>query len=284
MRYLIFLMLATLTGCAAQPLQPSQKEELEQLLRSGQDVFIEGRTFTEDLDFTRMLSANPIGLATAQVKTGSSITFKNCRFIGQVTAYAAEEEGACVQASFLSNLSFLECEFREAVSFRGSSVLGAVDFSKSRFFGEANFEETAFHGNARFNECLFYGELRFQNAFFHQRVNFMKAEFDQTAFFQNAVFQGEAQFSVTRFRGYADFSLIHCRHNSYFNYSEFSDRCTFADAHFASGADFLHVRFAEATFKNGLFLGQTRFHKSGAEQMMDFENSFFLRGRQGLKD
>lgn len=276
MRYLILLSLIFATACTAQTVRQPENTGPLQLLRNGNDLFIEGQTFEEDFDFTEILDANPVGDGVGQVKTGASITFKNCRFLGRVSAFAENKGGQLVKATFLSNVSFVDCEFREAVSFRGSTILGSANFSKSRFFASANFEEAAFQGHANFIDCLFYGEARFQNAFFHQKANFMNAQFDQTAHFQNAVFQGEAQFSVTQFQGYADFSLIHCGHNCHFNYSQFNDQCTFGDAYFARRADFLDASFHSASFSNAVFLGKTRMHPSGTSPEIDFENCYFL--------
>jgi len=277
MKYLISLMLFALVACATQPPQQSPAQNLGQALRNGQDIFIEGQVFIDDLDFTELLVQNPLHEGIRQGKTTASVTFKNCQFRGRVGAFAkTEADGQQVVSRFLSNVSFINCEFREAVTFRAAAVLGSVDFSRSRFFASANFEEVAFHQNAYFNDCAFYGELRFQNAFFHQRANFMNTQYDSTALFQNVTAQGELQFGVAKFNGYTDFSMLHSQQAVYFNYAEFADRSLFDHAHFAGNADFMNVRFAKASFKQSRFLGQTRFHESTADSSVDFTDCFFL--------
>jgi len=282
MHHYLILLIALAAACTAPTRQPTPVDDWTERLRNGEDVFVEGQSITREIDLTRLLALHPTGPGSAGVKTGASLTFQNCRFLGRVSAFAEDPDGKRILATFLGNVSFIDCEFREEVSFRGSTILGLADFSRSRFFGDVNFEEASFRGHASFKDCRFYGKLRFQNAFFHQRISFMNAEFSRAVSFQQATFYGEAQFSVTRFQDYADFSLIHCQNDCFFNYSRFDDRCTFLSSYFAKRADFQAVSFAEATFKDSAFLGVTRFHESTVSRQLDFTRCFFLRGRPAL--
>ncbi len=282
MKYLIIFGLVLLGACVAQKVQKPKNETIRQLLQSGKDILIEGQTFENDLDFIKMLSQNPVNQSISQIKTTAAITFKNCVFKGKVAAFEQVASGHVVRASFLSNVSFVNCEFQEEVTFRGAQILGIVDFSQSKFFAKANFEEAQFHSNVYFRGCNFYDESHFQNAFFHQKANFLEAAFDKTAYFQNTTFQGETQFDVAKFQGYADFSLLHCQQNCFFNYTWFNDQSNFNQAYFAKGADFNNVRFEHGEFRNAAFLGKTRFYESSATLQMDFENSFFQFGKPDL--
>jgi len=278
MKYFIPALLLLTAACAFRT-SSSQNDDWKQRLRAGEGIFIENQVFAEDLDFTEILSANPIAYRANQVKTSASITFKNCIFRGKVMAFQQQSEEQITLMTFLSNVSFIDCEFREEVSFRASTIFGRADFTDSRFFAKASFEECSFYQNAFFNSCAFYNEVRFQNTFFGQKANFMQTQFDKTAFFQSATFQGELQFSVAEFHQYADFSLLHCEQNCFFNYTQFNDQATFNDAHFAKGADFNNTIFDKGIFRNCAFMGQTRFLKSSVNDTVDFENSFFLFGR-----
>ena len=265
-------------------MQVKSSGNLGNLIRSGQDVYIEKYVFKSDVDLIGMLEKNLISEGVFQVKTTSSITFKDCTFEGKLTAFKKTEGGESTLATFLSNVSFINCRFDQEVTFRGSSIMGRADFTKSAFFGEVNFEECSFYQNAYFTGCVFREELRFHNAFFMQKANFMNAEFRKVSSFQNASFQSELQFSVAKFQGYADFSLARFGGNTFFNYAEFSDQSIFSNALFNRNLDFISVQFKNGDFKKCVFQGETRFTQSKVAERLNFENSFFFFGQPEFKE
>lgn len=283
MKYILILLIFLNTFCSSQnTLQKQNDGNLKELLQAGKDVFIENQVFAHDIDITSLLASNLISQGIYQAKTISSITFKNCRFEGKVTAFNNKGDGAVINVSFLSNLSFIECIFNNDVNFRNSSVYGLTDFTKSAFNKKANFEECTFYQNAYFNTCTFADEVRFQNAFFMKKANFMNAEFNKNVSFQNATFNSELQFGVGKFHGYAEFSLIKCNENSFFNYCEFDGNSNFNNARFTGNADFLKVKFKNGEFKNTSFYGEPRFLESTVIDDINFEKSFFLLGTPDL--
>ncbi len=279
MKYLLALSVILFSFCSSQnTLQQQNKGGLKELLQSGKDVFIENQVFQEDIDLTSLLSSNLISESIYQVKTTSSITFKNCRFEGKISAFINKTDGSVINTSFLSNLSFINCIFNNDVNFRGSSVYGLCDFTKSSFKKTANFEETTFYQNAYFNTCIFSDEVRFQNAYFIKKANFMNSQFNKVASFQSATFNSELQFGVGKFEDFADFSLAKFNDNTLFNYCEFNKKSTFNSAYFTRNVDFINVKFQTGEFVSTSFLGEPRFFQSSVTDSLHFDKSFFLLG------
>lgn len=268
-----------LFGFCLLPSGSGAEPDLAQRLRTGQAILIEGRTFTEDLDLTRLLEAHLISSGVYRYHTASAITFRNCTFKGRVLAYAQESPGHSVLGSFGGNLSFLGCSFRGEVNFRGARIAGWADFTQCSFDGPVSFEECLFQDQAFFNSCVFHAELRMQNAVFRHKAHFMHTRFERPALFQRAVFQGDLQFGVAEFFDYADFSLIHCEQGAYFNYGRFHDQAEFSQAHFGKQADFLSLDLKEGAFRKSRFLGQARFHQATCSGPVDFTGCLFLTGQ-----
>ena len=279
MKYAI-LLLAGLQSSCIHTQNASNSNSLEKQLQTGADVYVEGRTFSDDLDFTKILPSNLISEGVFQGKTTSSVTFRNCTFKGAVLAYKKESETKSLLTSFLSNVSFLNCTFEKEVNFRGCSIQGLADFSRSTFKAGAVFEESGFAQNAFFNNCIFAEETRFQNAFFHRKTTFMEARFDRNVSFQSAVFFADVQFSVAKFYGYADFSLIHCHQGAFFNYGEFTDRAHFNNATFGGRLDFIKVLVNKGNFQKCYFSREARFQQCEINTQLDLQGSFFFTGIQ----
>ncbi|HEY9114150.1 MAG TPA: pentapeptide repeat-containing protein [Bacteroidales bacterium] len=274
--YLIVITAIIMTTCASSNVSQN-KGSFEDLIIAGKDILFKDMTFTEDIDFTQF-EKNLISEGVYQVRIASSVTFQNCTFKGKVISYKKNEDGTLTLASFQSNLSFIGCNFKNEVSFRGASVFGRTDFTGSAFSKTASFEECTFFQNAYFRASNYHEEVRFQNAVFMQKANFLNAEFDVTVSFQQAVFHSEAQFSSVKFIGYADFGLINCYGNFFANYAVFANQAIFNNGFYNSQADFISINFKQCEMKNCRFFGTTRFSKSTVEEQFILENSFFLLG------
>jgi len=272
--YLIILAVLFMTNCASSNIS-KDKAGFEDLIIAGQDVFIEDQTFNGDIDFTQF-EKNLISEGIYQVRIVSSITFQNCTFNGKVIAYKKNSDNVTVLTFFQSNLSFIDCEFNDEVSFRASSVLGRVDFTKAAFSKTTSFEECTFFQNAYFRGSTYHGELRFQNAVFMQKANFLNAEFDVTASFQHVIFHAETQFSSARFMGYADFGSLSCHGNFYANNAEFADRAVFNNSFFGRQTELNNINFNYCEIKNCRFFGRTRIAETSVAGHLFFDNSFFL--------
>ena len=250
----------------------------EKRIQSGQDILVENKVFSEDVDFCSVLEPNLIGKGSYLVKTSSSVTFRNCTFKGSVLGFKENGTESIVLASFLSNLSFINCTFEEPVSFKGTRVAGRCDFSECVFKKEANFQDVRFGHNSYFNGAYFQGEAKFQNAWFNGRAQFLDAKFRANTSFQQVVFQGEAQFSKLDCTKYLDFSLADFRQNAFFNYAEIRDRATFNNARFWGQVDFVSTNQHSTTFEQTIFWERTRFLKSTFEKKLKLESATFHGG------
>lgn len=281
MRYVV-LILATVfnSSCATQSVKNKTGVSLGDLIRRGEDVYVEGERFENEIDFASYVDNILVSEGVYEGKIRSSIVFKNCIFDGSVRSFKRQRDNNEVTvASFLGSLSFIGCTFKDGVNFRGSTVYGRVDFTGSVFKEVANFEECSFKQNAFFNWSKFEGEHRFQNSFFLQKANFMNTEYYENASFQSCTFNSELQLGVSKFYRYADFSLMDCRGNALFNYSEFNGRADFSHSYFARGLDFVHTRNNQTSFSKSRFMGDVRFFELVVSGFIDFRGCFFLIGK-----
>ena len=278
MKYLFSLLILSSLACSPKSYT---LDKLNELLKSGKDVYIENVDFSSDLDLTAFLDKNLISEGYYQAKTSSSVTFKNCTFNGKLIAFRTENNTSTVM-NFLSNLSFINCHFSDEVNLRGSSIVGRTDFTKSVFDKKVSFEECTFHQNAYFNGCTFNDEVRFQNAFFMKNCNFSNTKYQKVASFQSATFNSGLQFLVATFYQFADFSLIRCKDDMFFNYSEFNNQCNFSNSSFSGSTNFLNVRFTNADFKDCLFIGELNLSKATLAKFLNFDNSYFITKKPDL--
>lgn len=277
MKYIILALVTIFnSSCATQNVKNKTGISVEDLIKQGKDVYIEGKKFEHEIDFTSYLSSVLISEGVYQCNIKSCITFKNCVFDKNVKSFKTQGDNKVTVTSFFGNLSFIDCVFNSEVNFRGSTVHGRVDFTKSTFKSTANFEECSFTQNTFFNWSKFEGEHRFQNSFFQQKANFMNTEYYQNASFQNCTFNAEFQISASKFYKYADFSLIDCRANTLFNYSEFKKKADFSNAYFAQNLDFVNTQNNQTTFNNSRFMGNTNFSKLMVSESVSFKSCFFL--------
>jgi uncharacterized protein YjbI with pentapeptide repeats len=278
---IIFISIVFSATCACTETNQTGKH-MEKQLRSGKDVFIEDKTFTEAIDFTVILQSNPVSDLLRQTRFTSSISFKNCVFEKGVRGFSQNTAGVKSSSFFQGNLSFIGCTFKDTVSFRASTILGKTVFSGSMFQKATNFEECTFFQQASFNRCVFHGEVRSQNANFMQQANFMDAEFDVVASFQGTAFNSTAQFSNTKFAGYADFSLVNWNGDCFFNYAEFLKRSVFNSSYFKQSASFVSVIFDRSEISYSTFLGKPIFSKPAIKSHLRMEENFFLQGKPDL--
>ena len=278
MKLLGILMVFLQISCIPKQLSDGGGTDLASLVKAGKNVHFDNSVFNEEISFTSYLLENLISESVYNVKINSSITFTNCTFNGPVTAFTSKDENKAILSTFVGNLSFINCEFKDVVNFKGISINGRADFTKSTFHKEANFEEATFFQNAYFNSTSFFEDLRFQNSNFHQKANFMHAEFRGNMSFQNSVFNGECQMGAIKSLAYADFSLLDCRGNSFFNYAEFHDRADFTNCHFQRSFFFVKTSVIHIDFENSLFMGNTKFDKVDDIKQYNLQSCFFLHG------
>ncbi len=279
----IFLLIIVLlhSSCLTQKTTVSSERSWSDLLRSETALVLKNKTFENEIEITKLLESHLIKEGLYGVTVTPSITFVNCVFEKVVSA-CTKTPSTMVVTTFMGNLSFQDCTFKQAVNFRGGLFYGKTVFTNSTFKAESNFEETSFYQAAYFNGCKFEEELRFQNSFFMQQANFMNASFFGAVSFQSSVFNSVLQFGVGKFQKYADFSLVDCRGNVFFTYAEFMDRAGFSNGRYHGDVDIISTLHHKTNFRGCKFMGNVRFFKSTIQEELNFEDCFFLFGVPSL--
>lgn len=248
-------------------------------LKAGKNIYLENKTVNGDLDFTDTGVRVKEGAGLWRSYITSGLTFSNCVFTGKVIAYKSEKE-ELILCDFGRNVSFSECQFKEVVSFRESTVRGNCAFSKCFFIQKTSFEGMRFFGEVSFNGANFAEELRFQNSIFYNRSNFMDAVFGKITYFQGSMFINDVQMSTTRWYKYADFSICTFQNGCFFNYAQFDERSVFNNCNFRGRAEFLKAKFTgNSEFKNCLFYGQVKMFEAEVATSINFTGSTFLLSR-----
>lgn len=282
MKYMnIILFGLILMSCLSNKSVEQQSTKWQHALRSGQAIIIEDQTFDEVVDFIDLLPKQLIGNNIYQVVIPAAITFKHCTFNKAVIGYKSSDNSIIV-ASFMQNVSFLDCDFKAEFNLRASTVYGRFDISNSRFFDVVHLEELHCMGQSFATDCLFDKVANFQNSSFNRSVNFLNCQFNEQMSFQNANFTGEAQFGNCKFFKYADFSLINSNHQMFFNFSVFDDRAVFSNAHFNRTVSFASSQHKSTRFNKSKFFGKLILDESAFSNQLSLKDCFFLMEQPSL--
>lgn len=290
---LFLLLTACSNGNVGKTSPPNKGEKTEvkvskilRKLKRGKPVLYANATIVGDLDFTQLKNVHVETINILRVRVESPVSFHNCTFEGKLTAYRKGEKGENYFAVFSHNLTFVNCQFTDSVSFRESDVRGKADFSGSEFQKIADFQGTNFRFKSNyFSETRFAEKARFERVYFGGETNFMHAVFDEFASFQNAVFRGRANFGACRFAKLADFGGIFVQKAFIANYVEFSENAIFSAARFQGKADFVQTKAVESIQMEGAFFGgSTKFEKISGGKTWNLKNAVFLLGKPQISE
>lgn len=246
---------------------------MQKIIEKGEPLLIENKTFNNLLDFTAFLPAILVSEGNFEVQVKGGVTFKNCYFKQPVITYKKTKKGI-IKTNFHANLSFLNCQFDDEVTFKGATIYGKADFSRSVFAKKAVFEETSFYQKAYFFRCRYDDELRFQNAVFYQLANFLHAEFYKLSSFQSTQFRDDVQMGNTKFYAYADFSLTEFQGNALFNYVQFYDKAIFSNSYVNKRFEMTNSEHENTQIFGYKFMGKTKW--GNQLKKVHFKNNFYL--------
>jgi|SRR5690625_969750 len=225
---------------------------LDERLKAGQDIFIRGETFEEDIDFSEILGRFMYANDLSQATCSSNIVFEDCTFKGIVAGSVKNEKGWS-STFFDKNIIFVNCDFEEEVVFRKCGFQRSVRFLSNTFFKDVNFEETSFRGPAVFQENHFFEDVRFQNAVFHEPVTFFKTFFHRYAGFQGCRFHDHAQWSQIQILGYGDFTVTEFDRDFIFNYAECPGKVVFDHSYFRKRAEWVNLKAKDFSARSCFF-------------------------------
>ena len=252
--YAILLVLVALllnaTGASAQ--STVSAEDIVQKINRKQSVSLSNATIRGTLDLTELsnkkVKKNRGGNEEYKSTVEVPLTFRNCRFRGDVIAYKVLDQDGKEQSllgNILSNGNtqvLYTADFAEAVVFENCTFEGLSEFKYSHFAERVSFAGSTFHKSANFKYADFKASAAFANTNYTNTANFKYAHFrdladfsdnriDDYADFKYAHFTDGVSFNQTTFRGFADFK-----------YAEFRREGNFSDVSFRSGNDFKYAK------------------------------------------
>jgi uncharacterized protein YjbI with pentapeptide repeats len=284
-QHFIFLLVPALfffhSGCANST-DTISSAEIIQRIQKKETIEYSHVAISGDLDFTALGKEVKESPDIIRIYACVPVTFSNCTFLGKVITGKKEAENNYL-LTFMKNLSFIHCGFKDEVVFRNTEARGNVYFNNSRFNKNADFQGITFRGrDCYFSECVFTGTAQFQRAVFRGNVNLMHTRFDKYCSFQHAAFYGNALFGGITCVAYADFSHAVAHGNFIISQSVFAeDKSTvFSNAVFHARADFSNCRFNGVTEINDVFFhGITSFTQCEIVQSFNLSNSVFIAGK-----
>jgi uncharacterized protein YjbI with pentapeptide repeats len=284
MRTLVYLILA---GASLQLMCSSNTSEqttddmdVSKILKAigkGENLHIKGQKISSTIDLTE-LDAILSNTAYYVVPVQSQLTFEDCTFEGKFLAYS-NADGTQKVCRFLNGLSFMNCIFKEEVSFKGATVEGFTNFGKSFFHEEAHFEGCTFQSEVNFSNTNFLKDIFFQQSRFTKATNFMQSNLGGISSFQGAQFDGNTQFGVCEFHEYADFSKVVFNEDCFFDYAKFHGQAVFSNGRYRGRAEFKSCEYdKKMTIKGAAFYGNVRFNESIFKDAFDLTGARFMYG------
>ncbi|MEM1134612.1 MAG: pentapeptide repeat-containing protein [Bacteroidota bacterium] len=266
---ILSLLLVFVVTFIAQAQTEISATEIVEKINQKENISYQNVVITGDLDLTRLdnmeLDNRNTGDDVRYISlVNSGITFTNCIFKGKVLAYYnSQRNKTSYTTDFNEMVSFINCTFEEASSFRHTRFYKQVNFNQSQFQKEVNFRHTSFKEASIFQACQF-----------EEEVDFRHTNFEDNLGFKDVVFMGEADFRHVDFPTYQDFSgttfkgLANCRH------TVFKKGVDFSNAQFLKEGDFRHAYFAKPiNLENVLFEGEVDFKHANIDPAKDWRSN-----------
>ncbi|MEO6668959.1 MAG: hypothetical protein ABIN36_05760 [Ferruginibacter sp.] len=273
------LSLVFLLACNAASKTTSSQisaDEIYKMIEKGRNVFIQDAKISGNLDLTGLSEKTPMRSTENKIIIRSSVAFKNCHFLGEITGYkmvGSSDETSCI---FQSPVYFDVCIFdknfnlKNAV-FQNSFVISACTFNKDIIL-----DNSQMISDFDLVNCKVRGTSNFQNTYFNQKSNFFKTDFDSTCQFQSGFFNSVAQFNDVSFNKYTDFSLSIFNSRAFFNYAKFYGRNLFNNCSFRNQVEFNYAHFHNTVFDKSSFSHESKFNEIEIKDKLDLSTSRFL--------
>jgi hypothetical protein len=227
---------------------------IEQVNR-GEAVSYQNTEITGDLDFTRLQNmkvernSEEHSDKTAVSTVKSPLRFSNCRFTGDVRAYAGsdnnyswkQKEDTVFNANFEEEVIFENCVFENASAFKYSKFRKNVSFQKSVFKEEALFKYSKFATGPNFS-----------NVNFEEGANFKYTDFPKGVTFAGVSFKEAASFKYAKFNEGVNFKNASFNRNADFKYTQFSQPLDLGGVSFSGDEDFKYAKVDGKAFTSYL--------------------------------
>jgi len=280
MKYLTLLFILTSLCCASKNHLLSGIENPIEMLRKGENVTLQNKSFNDIIDFTQAGTPALEHQGYKRVNIKGVVTFINCTFKAAVICSKIATDQSNILCNFSQSVNFINCNFEGEVNMKGATFSGGLDLTKSHFAKPVNLESIYCLDQFRLNQSYFDQEAKFQNGVFNHQVNMMEATFDGAVSFQSCVFMNDMQAASAKFYKYADFSMCDFRGCGLFNYADFRDRSDFSNSNYGRRAEFIKANLNQSNFSSIKFYGDVNFDKAESTVKPDFTNTWILLGNK----
>ena len=270
---LIFL-LACNTASKATKSQISA-DEIYKMIEKGRNVFIQDAKISGNLDLTGLSEKTPMRTTENKILIRSSIAFKNCHFLGEITGYKTDSTGenSCI---FQNPVYFDLCSFNKNVNLKNAVFQNSCIITGCTFNSDMIFDNCQLISDFDLTNCNMHGTCNFQNVYFNQKSNFFKTNFDSTCLFQSGFFNSVAQFNDVSFNKYTDFSLSIFNSKAFFNYAKFYGKNLFNNCSFRDLVEFNYTHFHTTVFDKSSFSLESKFNQIEIKDKLDLSTARFL--------
>ncbi len=221
----------SLSNCSSGQISQSSSTnaiEIIKKIKAGENINFSNIRIKGDIDFTLISPEYQESAETYRSEINSAIYFENCIFEGKVIAFKMDDKKNLHFVNFNKNLSFVNCQFTNEVSFRDIIAEGTINFVASKFHETVSFEGAIFKSvNISFAGTEFNEKTKFQRTYFFGNANFIKSKFNESVSFQHSEFSKEMNFRSCIVSGNCDFGSISSNESAYFNYASFNSETIF---------------------------------------------------------
>ena len=242
MKTLLATLLLTLVSLTfAQAQQTVSAQDIMEKINRKEAVSYQNVIITGDLDLTNLANRSEVrggnwGGDTREFLSTVTVplSFKNCRFKGNVLAYRSENKdgrlfknsNVVYNANFTEAVTVEDCQFEQEAAFKYSTFDGRVIFTGNTF-QYALFKYTKFQDTADFSGSLFRGQADFKYTKFNEASFFRGTRFDRHADFKYTKFDERVDFSQARFDSPADFKYTKLPRGTRFDNTYFDESSDF---------------------------------------------------------
>ena len=143
---------------------------------------------------------------TIEKTISSMIRFENCVFEDAFLAYFHDDDSENTFVThFDSDVSFINCQFKEEIAFKYSEFEGDFVLAGSVIGDEANFKYAEFNENADFSRVVFNELANFKYAEYEEMTSYANTTFNEEANFKYAEMEGGVNFTNALFNDFLNF-------------------------------------------------------------------------------
>jgi len=253
MKYITISVLVLVAIMACANLSSSKKSsqdvswaEIAQQLKKGQDVYLENKTITGDINLYEAGRKSIKSRSSLVYQIPANLVLIDCMIEGKINAYDKGEKGSRFTASN-GSIRLIGCQMMGDVHLDNIHVDGDLTLSESIIHKHFSAVSARVKGDLIMNDLHVAGDLMMAEIQVDGYINLFQAEVGGISTFQRAWIGRDLQASAVTWNGYADFSQIRCVGAAYFNYSKFMDKVIFNNGYFRDRFELVDCTFYKSS-------------------------------------